>query len=249
VLLPCGHSICQKHTITDQWPILCHTCEIEHSMPLNGSFPINLALADIINTKIAYLDFGKVHQEAKQSCEHFEEILIEIEQIVKDPYNFTHDLISYLKNEVQLKGESAILKISEKMHRIISELDEYDIELKNSFSLGKNSKNLANENEMGRNELNKWLAALNEIAVVDETKWKGIQSEVEKAIESFESKLAEFKIDLFPQSFHEFRIDIEKEFGKIKFVPAPFDIGYNFKEKITSKLYLKIFYLKIFHDY
>jgi hypothetical protein len=72
-------------------------------------------------------------RRAKKSCEDFEDLLAQIELILRDPYNFTYELINNLKNEVQLKGEKAIFKINENMNRTISKLDEYNIECKNSF--------------------------------------------------------------------------------------------------------------------
>ena len=65
-------------------------------------------------------------KEAMKSCENFDDLLTEIELFLRDPYNFTYELIHYLKNGVQLKGEEAIFKITKNMHQTISQLDEYN---------------------------------------------------------------------------------------------------------------------------
>jgi hypothetical protein len=122
-----------------------------------------------------------------------------------------------LKNEVQLKGEEAIFRINENMNRVISKLDEYKIECKNGLKepeyVGR-VEILRLEKETGRRELEKWMTKLNEIKKKNDEEWKRIKNESEKAIEDFEIKLAEFKLDLFSEGFLNFRDEIEKDFGK-----------------------------------
>jgi hypothetical protein len=125
VLLPCGCSLCKKHTIDVKGPITCYSCEIDHPVPPNGGFPHNKALDDIIDAQICNLDFGKEHQEAKHSCENLDELLSKIEELINDPSNFTYEAIGCLKSVVQLKGEEMKMKIDEKMTNFISKLDEY----------------------------------------------------------------------------------------------------------------------------
>jgi hypothetical protein len=100
VLLPCGDSVCKKHTIDAKGPILCTTCDIEHQIPPNGGFLANKGLAEIIAAQIGNIDFGIEHRQAKYSCQHFDELLAQIEDILKDPYNFTYEAIGCLKNIV-----------------------------------------------------------------------------------------------------------------------------------------------------
>jgi hypothetical protein len=226
VILPCGDSICQKHTVEGKDPILCHSCEIEHPIPVKGGFPLNKALKEVINTKAASLDFGNEHKQAKESCQHFDELLIKIENFLKDPYEFSYEAISYFKNVVQLKGEEIILKTTEKMHKIISKLDEYNEYWKNGFSQNEyviKSEKFVAEKENSQKELEKWLTTLNEIKF-NEQEWKRIKSESEKAIERFENKLFTFKRDLFLERFVEFTNEIENAFEKFK-IDSAFDIG------------------------
>jgi hypothetical protein len=222
VFLPCGDSICKKHTVNCQGPILCHSCEIEHPIPTNGGFPISKAIAGVIDAQIACLDFGTEHKESKESCEHFDELLTKIDEILKSPYNFTFEAIGYLKNVVQIKGEEMILKINEKMDRMISKLEEYKIECKNGFSKSEyvvKSDNFVEEIGAARKDLEKWLTILDEIKF-NEKEWIRIKNESNKSIELFEKKLVEFKTDLFPKRFGEFRDEIEKDFGKFEIDPS-----------------------------
>jgi hypothetical protein len=222
VILPCGDSICQKHTVESKEPILCYTCGIEHPIPAKGGFLPNKGLQGMINTKRAFLDFGDEHKQAKESCQHFDELLTKIDHLLKDPYNFTYEAIEYLKTVVQLKGEEMILKTTEKMNRIISKLEEYKVDCKDGFSQNQyvvKSENFVEQNKNARKELEKWLSTLNEIRF-NEQEWTRIKIESQKTIESFEIKLAEFKIDIFPDRFTEFRGEIENEFGKFEIDPT-----------------------------
>jgi hypothetical protein len=225
VLLPCGDSICKKHTIESKEPILCYTCGVEHPIPANGGFLPNNGLSLMIEAQIASLNFGKEHKEAKQSCQNFQDLVTKIENFISDPYNFTYEAIEYLKNVVQLKGEEEMLKITQSMHRIINKLDEYKIECKKSFTNSENTSKIANftvEKEKACKENEKWLAKLNELTI-DWREYERIKSESEKAIESFEKKLMEIKVNFFPKRFDEFRVEIEKDFGSFDIDPL-FDL-------------------------
>lgn len=226
VLLPCGHPICMKHTVDNKEQlVLCHSCGIEHPIPASGFVHMKF-LHEIIDAQIFKLDFGKEHNTAKKSCEQFDQLLTNIELMLKDPYTITYEIITSLKNKVQQRGEEMILKINANMHRFISKLDEYKQECKESN--GKSdyvakSNTLEMEKETARQDLDNWMATLNKISF-DEVEWKRIQSESKKAILSFEKKMVEFKIDLFPKGFKQLKGEIEETFGK---------------SNIESKFYLK----------
>lgn len=138
VLLPCGHSICHEHpndafcTLTGS--IMCHQCSTEHGIPENG-FPPSIALATIIESKIASFDFGKVHADALESCENLELLLNNIEQTLNDPFNFSYEAIHFLKNVVQLRGEEERLEIEEKTSHLFAKLVDYELECMNKRSL------------------------------------------------------------------------------------------------------------------
>lgn len=225
VLLPCGDSICKKHTLNCHASILCFLCDIEHPIPANGGFTPIKALAGVIDSRVTILDFGKEHKQAKQSCENFDDLLTKIERFLEDPYNFTYEPIDYLKNMVQLKGEEMILEINEKMHGIQSKLDDYKKECQKGFGKKKyvvKAENWRLEKNEAHEDLKKWMTKLNEIKF-NENEWKRIRREIEKAIEIFENKLTDFKNYLFPKKFELFRAEIEKEFGKFEIDPA-FDL-------------------------
>ena len=79
VILPCSYNICKKH-VSNQINnfIQCEKCGAEHQIPTNG-FLANNVLKEIIESELAYLDFGRVYNAAKKSCEPFEEILDDLQ--------------------------------------------------------------------------------------------------------------------------------------------------------------------------
>jgi hypothetical protein len=211
VLLTSGEYICQKHIIESQEFILCQKCGVEHKIErakeINNATQNNVVPDNEVNKR----------NEAKKSCENFDDLLTNIDQILHDPYNSTYELITNLKNEFQLKGEEAIFRINENMKSAINKLDEYNSECKKCLSEKEyaiRSGELRLEKENGRRELEQWMATLDELKEEEDDKEaKRIKSESEKAIDSFTDKLAAFKIDLFPKSFFEYYDEIEKDFG------------------------------------
>jgi hypothetical protein len=172
-------------------------------------------------------DIKEQNDEARKSCENFDVLLATIDLILQDPYYFTYEHVTFLKNEVQLKGEEAIFKINESMTRAIIRLDGYNSECKNSFKEAeylRRSEVMRLEKETGRRDLEKWLATLDEIKEKNDEELKRIKSESEMVIELLENKLVEFKFDLFPKSLSKFKDEIETDFGELKIDPN-FDFG------------------------
>jgi hypothetical protein len=223
VSLPCGHSICKKHSTGVKEPVLCYSCGVEHQLPRNGEFPQNLGLTEIIEAQIGSFDFGKEYHEAKQSCEQFDELLTKIEHTLNDPFHFTHDAIEYLKNVVQLKGEQMKHEIDMKMSSSFQKLDEYKNECKSkckTIEYLQEATRLGQEKDANRKQLNEWLVTLNEFKFNDSV-WKMIKNESEKKIESVQNELDRFKASsLLQNRYGKFRVEIEEELGNFEIDPA-----------------------------
>lgn len=112
VLLPCYHSVCHNHSISGE-TIKCGKCDLVHRIPANRQFPPNEIAAQMIDAQIAKLDFGKCHHKAKECCTRMNELMQQIEQMIKDPVNFEYERVSEMKPKVQLRKEEAIQKIEE----------------------------------------------------------------------------------------------------------------------------------------
>lgn len=106
LLLPCHHSVCQRHVdeaINEL--ITCNECGSDHQKRPNFPFPINMALAQIIEAQIAALDLGETHTDAKRTCEKLETVIKECEQLLNDPDNFTYKEINELERQLHLRRE------------------------------------------------------------------------------------------------------------------------------------------------
>ena len=225
VFLPCTDTICKKH-VTNQsnGVIRCEKCEIEHRIPANG-FPPNPSLEAIIKSEIATLDLGSVHKEAKKSCESFEKTLREVEMLIKDPFFYTHERISELKNSVQLKGEELKLIIDQEMRKLIYRLEEYDSKTRRFLSSNEfkeESKKFDNELKIAQSNLDSWIESLNKFRQflapnnhafkiycyskrikLDEEKWKRIKEESEQKLKSLTEESEKFKNKLLLNNFEE----------------------------------------------
>jgi hypothetical protein len=223
VILPCGCSICKKHTIELKGTtILCCSCEIDHPLPLNGHFLPNKGLAKIIEAEISALDFGKEHSEAKKSCSRLDEILTNIENVLKDPLYITYEAIEYLKNAAQLKVEEMKKKLDNELACLIAKLVDFQTNCKanlNSNAYKGRSERFERKREAGRQELDQWFTILNELKL-NETKCKKIKSDSENSIKRFEDELAKFKAEtLLQRLFDVFRDEVENKFGKFEIDP------------------------------
>ena len=162
VLLPCSCNICNKHVKNQNTDLIrCGKCGVEHQIPTDG-FHANNALQVLIEAEIDKLDFGSVYKSAKKSCESVEETLNEIKLLLRDPYFYTHERISELKNAVQLKGEE--LRIDEEMKKLMDRLEEYERQSKEYLSTNEfkeESKKLDDELKKTQSYLDSWLESLN----------------------------------------------------------------------------------------
>jgi hypothetical protein len=222
VSLPCGCSICEKHTQNVSGAILCCSCEIDHKLPDNGRFPPTKALNKILEAQFSTIDFGKEHNGAKLMCSRLEELLANIDNIIKDPFNFTYEVIEYLKNVAQLKVDETKLQLDNNLACLITKLDEFKAKTKENF---KSFEYLSQANELSaakestRLELNKWLFTLNELKL-NEPEWKRIKNESKNTIERFKFELEKFKGEsLLENRFDKFRDEIENKFGEFEIDP------------------------------
>jgi hypothetical protein len=229
VLLPCGCSICEKHTIDFDRPIHCCSCQIDHILPENGKFPPNKALSSILATHIDTKNIDQKLADAKKACSQLKELLESIEDILADPYNVTYEAIRGLMDVVQAKGDEMKLEIDKQIDQILSKLEEYHENCKINLSTDDyrvKSKEIREEKEEAGKLLSKWENILHDDTKLDQIEWVRVENESRQAIEWFECTLNIFKIDLLLGNFHMFCDAIEKYFGNIKIEPN-FSLKYN----------------------
>jgi hypothetical protein len=171
-------------------------------------------------------NYRQDHTEAQEFCAHFNNLLTKIDDILKDPFNFTYEAIKCLKDAVQLRGEEMKAEIDAQMDRLHTKLEEYNQECKMGLRkeeyLAKSGE-VHLKNEEGRKVLEKW-----EEVLADELKkseWSKVNNESAIAIEQFETSLEQFKRDLLLKNFGEYRDEIRRFFGKFEINPIV-NLGY-----------------------
>lgn len=199
LILPCQHSICQKH-VTEKNSgdkLKCPKCGIEHEIPANG-FIINEPLCEIIEAKIGSIDFGCVHKEAVDSCDKLDRIIQESEVLLTNSYDYIYDEINKLKNQVNLKRDQLKLKIDEITEDLLKKLNDYQNQcnssLKTGICLNERIKFESSKNGFLTN-LSLWKRKLNEIKV-DENKWREISQASNNAINQLIESMMSFKRNL-----------------------------------------------------
>lgn len=194
VFLPCGHMICQKHTQIGDDKIVCLECGLEHP---NREFVIAKAVSDIIEAKLATLEFGPKHREATKSCDELKKQLEKNETILNDYDSHIFEKIGLLKNRVLLRSEELKKKIDEITQEIIDDLNVYQDEcrmnVEKSFLDAKSV--FKKKNKEVKTKLIEWSSALNELKF-DQQKWKRIQNECERAIRELNQQLTSFEKEL-----------------------------------------------------
>lgn len=210
VCLPCGHSICQIH-VNQNKSIYCNKCGLEHQIPEKGGFPVVEALASIIESKIASLDFGNNHKDAKESCTKLADLINRIDAILNDPCHFTFEEINDLKNEVHIKGELLKVKIDEEMNALLDKLEEYKQTCKNYLKTDQfsaDSNKLDQDSKSAKFELNKCLSILDEVKV-NEEEWKRIKLENEERLNDLDAKLQQFKFELLLNRLEAVKFEVD----------------------------------------
>lgn len=210
VILPCSHSICNKHVSDDsKESIKCRECGMEHEIPEKNGFLKNQALEEIINSKIGSLDLGKEHVNAKEHCDKLERLLKRVDLLESDPSSYVREEINELRNRVHLKSEQLKLTIEKKSEKILKLLKEYEdksfnllpsftkIPSYNHFTLGKihGIHNFDELRERAQSDLESWRNVLNEMKI-DENKWSNIVYKSNQIMDELTIAMKPYKTDL-----------------------------------------------------
>lgn len=209
VILPCSHSICRRHVEeVNSDVITCYKCEKDHR---KQEYTLNQALMQIIEAQIEALDFGEVHKNAKKSCDQLELVIKEIEQLLNDPNNFTHEEINELQRQLELKREEMKKRIDDEFDKFYAKLQDYKNECTQNLASNKYSI-LSGKISLGlketREKLNEWLRVLDELKVSNEPKWKNIIAESEKFKGNLEAELNRFKQNLLLEKFENSKSEV-----------------------------------------
>lgn len=200
VLLPCGHSICKKHTETNNHQIICAQCGMYHP---NKGFIVQTALSEIISSQIGSMDFGEEHNEAKRSCERLRDVLSQVDQVLQDPVYYIHETIVALKNQVYVKGEMLKSKLDDYIETLLDILQQYENRCRTkSVEHVKIAHGISHSSAIAKEKLNTWTDSLNKL-VFDEPEWKTIRATCDREHTELYSQLKCFTQLLLLREFEE----------------------------------------------
>ena len=213
VLLPCHHTICNKHVSGDR--LRCANCGVEHEIPAQG-FVVVEALCDIISSRIGCIDLGAEHKEATKSCTTLTSYVEYIEYLLNNPSSYSVEKIGLLRNEVHVKCEQLKLKIDAESKKMFDRLDEYESRCK-CVHKGDFKANMKSRYELVskgyRSRLLGWTDELNEIKV-DQPRWKLIRQESFTGIQKLNDFMKSLREEILLKEFKNYEREVES-FKKI----------------------------------
>lgn len=184
ITLPCGHTICLRHTSAEtprdskKTTIMCLKCKTSHP---NRGFVVSEIISDMIRVQLSSLDFGGIHRESSQACDDVRRQLDTRDAILANFDWFVHQSVSDLKNKVLLKSELLKLRIDEIAEHLLNDLDKHESAINQQYKsgggeLGNQVDELKRETDFARNRFWQWTSDLNALKV-DEAKWTRIRDE------------------------------------------------------------------------
>lgn len=211
VILPCNHTVCHKHASSGE-TIQCGKCNLVHRIPPNRQFQPNEILAQLLDAQIETLDFGKCHHDVQDSCAQMDDLLQQIEQMIRDPVNFKFERVSELKNKIQLRKEVLMKKIEEESNYALERLDEYYQTRKEDTAKSREyvdeCEKLEKEMRTRKEELAEWMNELNRLKF-DEKRCGEIQDECMVKIAELGELAQIFESEFVLKEFNEIKYEID----------------------------------------
>ena len=122
VFLPCGESICNKHS--DVFANDCLFCYQEHSVPEKG-FASNKMVQKMLKLEVDRISLKSVsYDQCKKTMDDIAFLNSQVDSILRDPKNLIYEQFSDLKNIVDLKKEKLTADLNDWYDRIIEEINQ-----------------------------------------------------------------------------------------------------------------------------
>ena len=237
VFLPCGHMICQQHTQVNNEKVVCLKCGIHHP---NKEFVVIEGVADMIEARLADLDFGNQHKQVTKLCEELKNQLEKNDQMLNDFESHLHEEISLLKNRVMLKSEQLKLSVDEITQEMINDLEELEKQCKINCRKSRQADDdfkssmdkLKMLNESAKKKWNEWSAILNELKY-DEEKCKKIQEDCNQTFTEIMKNVRNLEKEMFMNKLH-LQKYIILDFEEFKIKPISKNLVKYFKLYVQS---------------
>lgn len=202
VILPCGHCICEKHVTENETAkkLECNLCAECHEIPVKGFVRVR-ALDSLLAKKIDKIDLGDEYNSARDECSRFSDVFEQFDRIRNDPEARIHEVVSQLRNKVDLRREELKLEIDKEAMIIIEKIDKFEKECKSSI---KSNSNLAERFDGWRNDLKRWKDSLSTFERNVDS-WNRVLDESRAAIKELQSDFIQFNRGLFLHRLEEIK--------------------------------------------
>ena len=183
IILPCGDRICQKH-LSGQESIKCFICSMVHQVD-EASFPVDKILQKLI---VLNIKCGQSHVKAKSAFERHQVLLFELENLIKDPFNYLYEYITSIRNTVCIEKELNRLNDLQ-FEKLLDILDSFENNQKTNFYCDHFFLNKLEQSRSLSKKIEPHLHEFNE----DEKYWRQFNSELSNESLKLDYYIMEFK--------------------------------------------------------
>lgn len=194
VILPCGNTICSKHTqelVEEKGK--CLICGGSHHLEEGKQFPENKMAIELLEAKINKLNFGPEYEDAVQAVSELETKFKEFSHAVNNPADYLSSYFDVYKLRVDLKREQLMQTIDGMCDEMIDEINKIHNECTNdvnsqSFSAGYGLSHLG---MIINAKMNEWKSVLDEL-VINQTMWRQIKQDAATFVQNIDACLKNF---------------------------------------------------------
>lgn len=204
VLLPCGDSICRKHTDKCD-EVKCSLCDIVHDIRDRNLMPNKIA-EKFLSTNIENFNFGESYSIAFNSYKHFRSELGTFEVLLNEPLAQIDSSINELRNEIEKKSESIKLRVDTYKQFLAKQINEFGIECKKNIyskEFETEAKKIVKDLDEQKTELD---AIWTELCILDSSdiKWHLVRKRSEKNIQDLYSKIKSYESLILMNKFDDY---------------------------------------------
>ena len=216
ITLTCGDNICKHHveeliSKSSSNKFKCPLCNEENAIQ---SFKINKLIERLIKRDLHEF---KINPKNEKILNHLKFEIEKLSVILKDPDNVLYEEISELKRQVDLDREKLKSHLDDLADGLINELGSYEARFKAEYKANLDFKQYNNLLKSAKKELIKYEECLSLFSVDNEKRDEKCK-EVEKFIQTIQSKINELKEKLFSNvsiNYRKTEVNSENMFGKL----------------------------------
>ena len=234
VFLECGHTICEEHTLNTN-KVWCSECSQDYKLNKTNKRPRNLILESLLEKNLDKLNFNNLepYKNATDKLDKLNDLVKKYDNSRENMEILIDEYFSKIKNQIDLKKEELLLKITNTADKLIREVDSYQAKCKQNVKKFK-CKTMPQsilDIKVSLSEMNEKIKQL----VIDEEAWTSIASRAEEQFDQLETLLNQNTNEMFlgkveKLKFEQNILNLDDLFCK--------DIGFN--TKCTGSFKLKI---------